>query len=209
MGTTATAAEDQRSRHEAEIIAALQTDDLSIKQRRKLVSDLRTVSSDRSLAVFKEHLASADDQLAVRALLGLEHLGTDAATDAIIDSLWMDRGPRFTFAVRALRRGGVRRAVPALVDCLERRHDELNRSDRRIVVLGFAEMPHRSEVPVLERMLRECGGGLRHAAALALSRIRTPESLAALEAAADEFSWFRGRAIRRALRERRRLDEPG
>ncbi len=206
MGNNATASDQLRYRREDEIIAALQTEDLGIKQRRKLVSELRTVSSARSLEVLRENLDSSDNQLAVRALLGLEHLATEGAIDAIIECLWMEPGPRFTFAVRALMRGRVRRAIPNLVECLERR-SELDRGDRRIIVLAFAEMPHRSEVPVLERMLRERGRSLRYAAAAALTRIRAPESLAALETAADELSWLRGRTVRCALRVRRQMDD--
>ena len=191
---------------EDEIIAALQADALSVKQRRRLLRELAQHRRRRSLEVLREHLASENDRIADAALWALHERATEGSVDAIIEALSMPPGPRFTLAVYVLGEARVRRAIPALVDCLERRGEALDEGDRRMVVLTFQRLPHRSEVPVLSRELRTGGPRLRKAAALSLMRIRAPESRAALETAADELSWLRGRSVRRALRQRQRID---
>jgi hypothetical protein len=82
---------------------------------------------------------------------------------------------------------------------LEERAYELSASDKKVVIHALAQMPHRSEVPALARLLRE-PMSTRRVAASALVRIRAPESRAALEDAARSLSWWGGLPVRRELR---------
>ncbi len=209
MGTNAALRRKAPDAREAEIIAALQSNAVSLKQRRKLLWDLGARPTARSLEVLRENLCSSDARVSVGALLALRRLGSEEAWDAVIECLAMDRSPRLGLAVDMLGKENARKAIPALVECLERRRNELRRGDRRLVAMAFIRMPHRSEVPALARTLRERRPRLRKSAALALMQIRAPESLAALETAASEFSWLRGRTIRHAVRQRRRMDALG
>lgn len=185
---------------EEEIVAALQTNNLSIKQRRALVSELRRVGSERSIDVLCDCLRSSDDQLSVRAVFALAHIDTEDAIDALIGSLSMDVTPRLIFAVDSLGKMGARSAIPALIQCLESRGDELRWGEKRVIILALTRMPHRSMVPVLSAALRERHRAVRKAAAWALTEIRAPESRAALEEAAESLSWPRNLQAKRALR---------
>jgi hypothetical protein len=82
---------------------------------------------------------------------------------------------------------------------LDDRRDELSDADKCLIMYALIQTPHRSEVPVLAATLRERRRGTRRAAAMALTRIRAPESRAALEEAVRSMSWLRGRPARRAL----------
>jgi HEAT repeat protein len=196
-----------RPRREDEIIAALRSEPSSVKRRRELVRDLGRSPTSRSLDVLRENALSSDHKVSVGALFGLRRLGTEEAWDVVIECLAIAPVRHLWLAIDMLGKAGIRSAIPALIQCLDRRREELRRGDRRLIVLAFIRMPHRSEVPVLERTLREPGYRLRDSAAVALAQIRAPESRAALEVAAREFSWLRGRTVRRALRQRRRTDD--
>jgi HEAT repeat protein len=192
------------SSREEEIVAGLQTNKLSIKRRRALVSELQRVGSERSVDVLRQSLRSSDNQLSVRAVFALAHIGTEKATEALIESLSMDTTPRFTFAVDSLGKMGARNAIPALIHCLESRGDQLQWGDKRVIILALTRMPHRSMVPVLSSALRDQRRAVRKAAAWALTEIRAPESTAALEEAAGSLSWPRNLQAKRALRVRPR-----
>jgi HEAT repeat protein len=97
-------------------------------------------------------------------------------------------------ALSALRS---RTAIPALLNCLQKR-DDLRVGQRRAVVLALGRVPHVSEVPALSAALRDTSYQIRKAAAWALAQIRAPESSAALETAAAELSWLRAIPARRS-----------
>jgi HEAT repeat protein len=69
------------------VIAELEADGLSNKQRRALLSKLRQVSTERSIDVLRANLCSKDVKSQVRAVFALAHIGTEQAADALIDSL--------------------------------------------------------------------------------------------------------------------------
>jgi HEAT repeat protein len=192
---------------EAEIIAELKTESLSVERERALVKQLRRLGTEASLEVLRDSLHSADINVTLDAVHALARIGNDAAVDALAECLSMDATTRLTMAAVSLRQLRSRRAVPAVIHCLETRGEELRPGQRRILVLGLGGMPHISQVPVLSAALRDPRYRMRSAAAQALARIRAPESSAALEAAANEVSWLRARPIRRGLREWRRADQ--
>jgi len=112
-------------------------------------------------------------------------------------------------AAVSLRRLRSRRAVPALIRCLETRDEELDDGQKRLLVLALGYMPRVSEVPVLSASLRDRSYRIRNVAAWALAQIRAPESSTALEAAIKELSWFRALPVRRGLRVRARRADHG
>jgi HEAT repeat protein len=184
---------------ELAILRWLGCDELSVKQRRALLSKLIAAGTERSVPALRVHLRSPDLQCQVRAVFALAHVGSDAAIAALVECLAMETGPRFTFAVRELGRRGGGLATRDLVMTLEGRAHELNNGDKRVIIAALSRAPHRSEVPVLARMLRERNGRTRRAAATVLEEIRAPESRAALLEARNSLSWLRGLPARRAL----------
>lgn len=165
--------------------------------------------SEASIEVLRDSLRSSDINLTVDAVYALARIGTDEAVDALIECLDMEPGPRFTLAAVSLRKLRSRRAVPAVIRCLETRGEEIREGQKRILILALGEVPHVSSIPVLSGALSDRSYRMRNAAAWALAQIRAPESSAALEAAAKELSWFRALPIRRGLRVRRRRADQG
>jgi HEAT repeat protein len=190
----------EKADDEQEVIAGLEVDGLSKKRRRALLLKLQQVGTERSVEVLRANLRSADVKAQVRAVFALAHVGTEQAVDALIDSLAVTSGPGFTLAVKSLAGNHALRARPAFVRTLEERSDELRQGDKRVLVWALFQAPHRSEVPVLARLLRERSRETRRMAAVALAQIRAPESREALEEAARSLSWLRGLQARRALR---------
>lgn len=185
-----------------------------ISRRERLVRQIKTLGLDPSedelcVATLRDDLCSSNANVAVGAVLGLERIGTDEATDALIDYLKMKPGPNLTMVVVSLKRLHAGRAVPSLVRCLERQDEELRHGQKRLLILALGEMPHVSAVPVLSASLRHRSYRVRNAAAWALAQIRAPESAAALAAASNELSWFRALPARRGLRTRTRRADHG
>lgn len=185
---------------EQEVVAELKANGLSKRRRRVLLSELRRVGTERSIDVLRANLRSADVKSQVRAVFALAHIGTEEAVEVLSDSLAVTTGPGFTFAVKSLVDAHITQARPAFVRALEKRHGELRRRDKQILVWALYQTPHRSEVPVLAALLGERSRETRRMAAVALAQIRTPEAREALEEAARSLPWLRGLQVRRALR---------
>jgi HEAT repeat protein len=188
---------------EQQAIAELEANNLSDSRRRALLSELRQVGTERSIGVLRTNLRSADTRSQVGAVFALARIDTEGATDALIDCLAMETGPRFTFAVKSLAELRASRAIPALIRTLKERRSELDEGDKRLIVFALVQTPHRSEVPVLSATLREGNRRTRRAAAIALTQIRAPESREALEEAVKSLPWLRGLSVRRVLRSQR------
>jgi HEAT repeat protein len=187
--------------NEQEVIAELEANSLSKKRRLVLLSKLRKIGTERSIGVLRTNLRSADERTQVHAVFVLAQIATDEAADALIECLAMDKtGPRFAFALKSLTEDHAARARPAFVRTLEERRDELGQGDKQLLVYALFQDPHRSEVPVLSRLLRERSRETRRMAAVALAQIKATEAREALEEAARSLSWLRGRQARRALR---------
>jgi HEAT repeat protein len=194
---------------ETQVIADLQSDDLSPDEQSALVKELRRIGTQASIDVLCAVLRSSDINLTVDAVYALARIGTDEAVDALTDCLELDPGPRLTLAASSLRKLRARRAVPAILRCLKTRSDQLRPGQKRILILALGETPHVSAVPVLSEALRARNYRMRNAAAWSLAQIRAPESTAALEAAAQELSWVRAFPARRGLRVRSRRADQG
>jgi HEAT repeat protein len=195
--------------HEAEVTSELRAGRLSIDEERKLVKELRTGGTESSVQALRECLRSSDTNVTVDAARGLGEIGTDEAVDALIMCLSMEPTARLAIAAVWLRRLRSRRVLPAVLHCLETRNEELRYGQKRILILALGEMPHVGAIPVLSAALRDPRYRMRYAATSSLTRIRAPESLAALEAAARELSWLRAFPIRRGIRVRKRRADQG
>jgi HEAT repeat protein len=187
---------------EQKILAELQASGLGVRRRRALLAELGRVGSERSIDALRSNLGRRDLKTKVGAVLALQSLGTDDAVDALVEFLRKQTGTPFALAVHSLGVADARRAIPGLIDILGQRRDEIGDGDKRVVIQTLARMPHRSEVPVLSAMLVERSFFTRRVAAMALSRIRAPESQAALEDAAGSLSWLAGLPVRHELRRR-------
>jgi HEAT repeat protein len=194
---------------EPKAIAKLRMAGLPVTERRALLRELQEIGTEASIPVLRENLRSHYDNVVMDAVRALGQLGTDDATDAIVECLEMEPGQRISLAALALRKLGSRRAVPAIIRCLETRSGEIRHSDKRTLIIALGKAPHVSEVPVLSAALKDRHYRMRHAAAWALAQIRAPESTGALEAAAADLSWLRGRSARRALRVRQYRSDQG
>ena len=106
-----------------------------------------------------------------------------------------------TRAARALAELRATEAVPALIQILEVRGSKLSVVDQLIYIRALREMPHASAVGVLSEALYR--KGVQEKAARGLAELRTPEATAALEFAANQLGWWRGRRVRRAIRFRK------
>lgn len=184
------------------LIDALESPELDTRQRRKLLSGLRPVATERSVDVLRANLRCPDMKCRVRAVLALSRIGTDTAMDALDVSLRNENGPTLTFAVKALGDLRAEHSVPTLIRLLDERGDELDDGDKVVIIDALAKMPHRTAVPVLAAALHD-SLKTRRAAAMALAQIRSVESGAALEDAATSMSRFQGAPVRRALRWRK------
>src|ERR1700677_313183 len=111
---------------EAEAIAKLRTDGLEVARRRVLLKELREIGSAARIPVLRETLRSSYDNVVMDAVRALAQVGTDDATDAIIECLEMEPGQRISLAALTLRKLGSRRAVPAIIRCLETRSGEIS-----------------------------------------------------------------------------------
>lgn len=185
------------------IINALESPGLNARRRRKLLSELRTVATERSIDVLRTYLQFSDMKSRVCAVLALARVGTDAAVDALDLTLSADSGPPLTFAIKALGDLHAERSVPALIRLLDERCDELGEADKVVIIDALAKMPHRTAVPVLASTLYASNRKTRQAAAMALAQIRSVESGVILEEAATSMSRLQGTSVRRALRWRR------
>jgi hypothetical protein len=194
---------------EERAIAVLRAGGLSVAEQHKQVRKLKRIGTAASVEVLRGPVRSERINLAGDAVWALRRIGTDDAVDALIECLDLKPGTRLTLAAAALRKLRNRAAVPAIVRCLATRAHVLNAGTRRILMLALGDMPHVSEVPVLADGLRDPRYRNRNAAAWALAQIRAPESAAALEAVAREYSWIRGIPIRRGLRERLERSDAG
>lgn len=190
---------------EKALIDALELPELDTRQRRKLLSGLRAVATERSVDVLRANLRCADMKCRVRAVLALSRIGTEAAVDALDVTLKEESGPPLTFAVKTIADLRAERSVPALIHLLDERRDELDEGDKIVVIDALAKMPHRTAVPVLSATLRDGRRKTRRAAAMALAQIRSAESGAALEEAAASMSRIQGASVRRALRWRKAM----
>jgi HEAT repeat protein len=189
---------------EDELLAELGAGGVDRGRRRALLSELRRVGSERSIDELRRSLEEDDVKTKIAAISALEGVGSDEAVDVLGECVRTQTGPPFTFAARALWTVDARRAMPVFMRALEERGDDLSESDKRVVIHGLARAPHRSQVPLLLRALQGKSPLTRRVAAMALSRIRAPESEAALQDAARSLSWFRGLPVRRELNRRHR-----
>jgi HEAT repeat protein len=182
-----------------DILEALSTVSPASRRWFKLMFELQNVSAKIGMDVLRDDLRSTNRKACAGAQQVLVSLGTQEAIDALAESLdWAD-SVAVCNASRLLARMQARSAVPSLIACLGTRRDELNGTAKQWLSRTLGLMPHRDAVPVLAETLLDPSSHTRTAAAGALARIRAPESRIALEGAANQLSWFRGRAVRRAL----------
>ena len=180
-------------------LAELDRPDLRLRRRRRLLSELRRVGGGRSVEALRANLYHPDLKSKTGSVLALCEIRTDGAVDALSEFVRVQNGPPFALAVHSLGVAHAQRAMPELIEILERRGRELSQGDKRVVIQALARMPHRSEVPVLSAMLTERSFLTRRVAAMALSSIRAPESRAALREAAKSLSWLAGLPVRREI----------
>lgn len=161
--------------------------------------DLQRVSPPVGMEALRASLRSEDRRECAGAQQVLISLGTEQAIAALTDSLQTGDNVAVANTARLLGRTRARSAIPALIRCLDTRNHELDSTAKQWIARSLGLMPHRDEIPALVELLRVPRRRTRITAAWALAQIRSPESQAALESVANELSWFRGRAVRRAL----------
>jgi HEAT repeat protein len=184
---------------EDEALVELHRNDLSVRRRRALLLHLADVGSERSVDVLRENLYEADLKIKVGVLSALEKIASDEAVDALSEFVRKQTGPPFALAVSSLRLANPHRAMPKLLEILQERRGELSEGNKQVIIHALAHAPHRSQVPVLSATLKEGSWMTRRVAAMALSRIRAPESRVALQEAAQSLFWVGRMPIRREL----------
>jgi HEAT repeat protein len=184
---------------EDELFTELNSHKLGLRRRRALLSQLGRFGSERSVEVLQDNLRHRDVKTKAAAVAALGEIGTDEAATVLGEFLLTQNGAPFAMAAYTLRRTQSSRAMPLLLDALEKRPD-LGEAYKRVLLHELAHFPHRSQIPALAEALRSKSIRTRHAAAMALSGIRAPESRAALAEVAQSLSWFAGLPVRRELR---------
>lgn len=145
-----------------------------------------------------------DDVVLQRAVIDLlAQVPGPAADEAIASVLeWAD-GLTVGLAVRRLGRRGARSALPALLDCAERRGPSLGEPGRSLVLVFVARFADSRALGVLHDGVTDRKSSVRQASAGALKHIGTYKSREELERAVQELPWWQGRFARRALRDLR------
>jgi HEAT repeat protein len=184
---------------DAEILERLHANPPGSGVVKDLFLELIRRGSPGTVDAMHAYLTSPDHGDAARAVMVLQAVGNPSAVAELEASLATAPPLAIAFAARALARLNAQEALPALIRCLENRGEELG-SSALAVTWAIEQMPHASAVPALAGALRMQHAGTRKVAARALYKIRAPESLAALQAAADEQSFWTGRHARKALR---------
>jgi hypothetical protein len=184
---------------ENELLAELGAGRLEHRRRRALLSELRRVVSDRSIGELRRSAEDEDVKTKVAAIAALEALESHEAAVVLGEIVRTQTGPAFTIAARALWTIDARRAMPVFMSALEERCDDLRESDKRVIIHALARAPHLSQIRVLVGALRGRSLLTSRVAAMALSRIRAPESKEALQDAARSLSRLRGLPARREL----------
>jgi HEAT repeat protein len=167
--------------------------------RRKLLRQLASAGTPSNLVLLGEYLASDDARDGVAAVQSLQHIGTESAIATLVEGLSTARPLVGAYVARALISLGARSELPAILAYLRDGTGD-NASNKQFVISAMRKMPHVSEVPVLSDALYDRHFGLRKSAARGLLAIRAEESAQALQAAADELGFWRGRQARRVLR---------
>jgi HEAT repeat protein len=152
-----------------------------------------------SIGLLREYLDSSDARDGVAAVQALERIGSEAAVAALVEGLRSASPLVAAYIARALIKLNARGELPAIIAFLHDRADELSGQDKQFVIGAMRKVPHVSAVPVLADSLRDRRRGVRKSAALTLLRIRAVESIEALQTAADELGFWKGRQARRAL----------
>ena len=138
-------------------------------------------------------------ELALVKLIGhVQAIGDEPAVSVLLTLLEADDLVVSRRAARALAELQAREAIPVLVRILQARGSVLPVGAQLTYIRALREMPHASAVGVLSDALYR--KGVQDKAARGLMEVRTPEATAALEAAAEELGWWRGRKVRRAIR---------
>jgi HEAT repeat protein len=171
------------------------------KAWRQQMQMLQRAAPELALDLLRTSLASSDAHVRAAAQQLLVEAATPGATAVLTASLAHASSLDVTTVTRLLTNIDARSSVPALVACLSER-EELSRMARERLAYALGKMPNRQTVPALEQLLDDRAPSTRRIAAKALSRIRAPESTAALQRASERLSWLGGISVRRALRAR-------
>lgn len=174
------------------------TEVISPREQRRRVARLGGRGSDRDLPALLAGLHSPDRRIGVLAAISLGRVATARAAQALTENLCVceDAGV-VAVSARGLARLGEVGAVPSIEAVLMARGADTAGKQALVATLGgFAQ---RSSVAALSARLDDPDARTRKLTARALRRINYPESRRALEHAAGELSWWRGRWARRAL----------
>jgi HEAT repeat protein len=187
-------AHDPGGEKETQAIAALANPALSERRHLDAVSTLMTYGTDQSVGSLREALAWTD-HMRVRhaAVMALGRIGSPSAVDAIIASLAFCDAISASRAARVLRVRNERRAVPALVAGVVERGEELGAGASETILRQLCFMPSPETVEVVAPLLCHRNRKIRRQAADAIGAVGGTAALAALEAAAADLGWLRGR----------------
>jgi len=158
-----------------------------------------------AVPVLGEVLRVDDPHVQSRALHLLAKVPGVAAGEAIASVLKEADSRSVALAAAKLGWRRARHVLPALIECVEQQGSSLGAA-RAAVLVAIASLADARAQDVLSTALTDQNRDVRRSSARALKKIRTHKSREALEQAAQELSWCRGRYARRALRD---LRHPG
>jgi len=188
---------------ESEVLARLASDP-SPAECRRLSHRLWEVATEASLDALPSLLRSPDRNVRARSdlMLRRRRFSSEQVAGILVEALDSSYSDVVEGAAYSLAKRGIRSAVPELVRRLEADDGTLAPSAVTMLVKALSDLPHRLSIPVLASQLRSprSSAKTRRWAAVGLARIRAPESRAALQSAAADMGWWRGRHARRALR---------
>ena len=194
-----TLARNESDKHANDIVDALRVTPPGSWRWLKLMTELQHVSPPIGMETLRASLDSANRKSCAGAQQVLIRLGSEEAIAMLVESLQTADSVAVGNASRLLAGIQARSAISSLITCLDTRGNELDNTAQQWIARALGLMPHRDAIPVLAKLLRASSRRTRRTAAWAIAQIRAPESQVALESAADELPWFRGRAVRRAL----------
>lgn len=204
---------------QASFIAAVEAAARDPDRLRKLLRESRPSSTTaEAVPALRDALMVDDRKVRQSVLLHLAPVRESAATEAITSVLDWSDSDTVAVAAHLLSLRKARETVPQLIDCLERRGARLQGKSRDSLLSVIAQLARPLSGPllspnldtrwqddprlpeVLEASLFERDNRVRKASARAMRRIGKPESREALERAASQLSWWRGRYARSELR---------
>jgi len=176
--------------------------ELGSKEQRSVVERLAALGgTDADIPLLAGALRSSERYVRLGAVRALGRIGTVRAADLLQANLPDADPPIVAHSVVELMRLEDKRAVPVVQRMLTERGDDADDPVREGSLVAFlVRFADRSSTDLLAARLNDAAAKVRRLAPIGLGRIGSADARSALEVAAGDLGWWRGRWARKALR---------